>query len=175
MQIQTEESLAERLKREIDQFITFMPRIADTTAEEFDREFQTRLDGINRLSLACPEERPAMMKHFFELSGAEFDKGAVQKQSRYKPLGYAGDYLIIDWTYTQKADSPGVGAAWDQFYHRQDAPTAVRNRKDYLCRLYARLCAERGGGISVLNLASGPPLIMIDNNQLAPLSWPQSA
>src|ERR1051325_8879426 len=102
--MQTEKSLAERLKQEIDRFISFMPRIADTPPEEFDREFQKRLDGINQLSLACPEERAAMMKLFFELSGTEFDKGAVQKQSRYKPFGYAGDYLIIDWTYTQKAD-----------------------------------------------------------------------
>src|ERR1043165_6266263 len=94
--MQTEKSLAERLKNEIDQFITFMPRIADTPAEEFDREFQKRLDGINQLSLACPEMRAAMMKLFFDLSGAEFDKDSVQRQSRYKPFGYAGDYLIID-------------------------------------------------------------------------------
>src|SRR3982751_4747184 len=142
MQTQIEETITERLKKEIDDFIAFMPSVADTPPEVFDREFQTKLDGINRLSLACPQHRPVVMKHFFERSGAEFDKGAVQKQSRYKPFGYAGDYLIIDWTYTQKADSPGVGAEWDRFYHRQDAPSAVRNRKDYFCRLYARMCAE---------------------------------
>jgi hypothetical protein len=133
-----------------------MPSISSTPPSAFDREFNSRLDDINQLSLGCPEERPALMKQFFDLSGEEFDKGIIQRHSRYKPLGYAGDYLIIDWTYTQKADSPGVGAAWDQFYHRQDAPTAVRNRKEFFCSLYTEMCAEREGGISVLNLASGP-------------------
>lgn len=156
MQTHTDQDITASVKRKIDEFVSFMPQIASTPQSAFDREFNARLDDINQSSLDCPEERPALMKQFFDLSGAEFDKGAIQRHSRYKPLGYAGDYLIIDWTYTRKADSPGVGADWDQFYHRQDAPTAVRNRKEYFCSVYAEMCAQREGGVSVLNLASGP-------------------
>jgi extracellular factor (EF) 3-hydroxypalmitic acid methyl ester biosynthesis protein len=145
-----------QLRKEIEDLVRFLPQIVHERPAAFDNEFHSRLEKINNLSLLCPEDRSEVMKYFFDLSGNELEKGRINQRSRRKPLGYAGDYLVIDWTHTQKADSQGVGALWDQFYHRLAAPIAVRNRKKYFCDLFAALCTERPNNISVLNVASGP-------------------
>lgn len=144
------------LKQEMDDFAHFVKLMSQTQSDTDDEEFHSRLERINRLSLTRPEERPLLMKHCFDQCSDGMSNSLIHQRGRLKPLGYAGDYLIIDWIYTHKADSPGLGAYWDGFFHRQAAPIGVRNRKDYFVNLFGTLCKERGRGISVLNLGSGP-------------------
>jgi len=145
-----------QIEKEIEDLVRFLPQIVHEQPAAFDNEFHSRLEKINNLSLLCPENRANVMKYFFELSAKELEQGCINERSRRKPLGYAGDYLVIDWTHIQKADSYGVGALWDQFYHRLAAPTAVRNRKKYFCDLFTSFCKDRPNNVSVLNVASGP-------------------
>jgi 2-polyprenyl-3-methyl-5-hydroxy-6-metoxy-1,4-benzoquinol methylase len=70
-------------------------------------------------------------------------------------LGYAGDYQILDWIYTRKTGENGKGLLWDNLFQKLPAAKAVRNRKDFFCKLFSSICAERGGKISVLDIASG--------------------
>jgi len=80
---------------------------------------------------------------------------SIQGHVLRKPFGYAGDFLIIDKIYTQQC-SDNFGK-WDQYFHRQAAPKAVRNRKDYFKQNMARVLRERKGQpTSLLNIASGP-------------------
>jgi SAM-dependent methyltransferase len=83
--------------------------------------------------------------------GADSLQGLALK----KPRGYAGDYEIIDRIYLHHLSPDPRLVRWDEYYHRQPAPCAVRNRKDYfhaiLDRHHARLDRLR-----VLKIASGP-------------------
>src|SRR5204863_2980 len=58
--------------------------------------------------------------------------------------------------YKKQCNSQGIGAKWDEFFHRFDASQAVRNRKTYFIETICHLIKERKGNLSVLNLASGP-------------------
>lgn len=71
-------------------------------------------------------------------------------------MGYAGDYLVIDWIYTNKTAIDYKGKLWDEFSLRLPGTQAVKNRKDYLCNLLCKLTGEKTDGLSVLNIACGP-------------------
>jgi len=120
----------------------------------FDKRFHEKLDSINKMSLIIPEKRPELMRDFYKC-WENLDIGMMQRHSREKPLGYPGDYLIIDYIYTKKIGSNGMGKLWDEFYHRQAAPQAVRNRKDYFCNIFERLCSEKHDDMIVLDIACG--------------------
>lgn len=74
-----------------------------------------------------------------------------------KKHGYAGDYEIIDKIYTRwHSDNPEF-RTWDQYFHNQTAPQAVRNRKDFFKETLRELAQENTSDcIRVLNMASGP-------------------
>ena len=75
-----------------------------------------------------------------------------------KPHGYAGDYEIIDRIYTRYVSDKPQLSKWDVYAQEHACAYAVRNRVEYLCNLLEEkrnhFCG--GGGIVVLNLASGP-------------------
>jgi hypothetical protein len=72
-----------------------------------------------------------------------------------KPFGYAGDFQMIDWILTNKADSPGTRRLWDQCYQNEHACRAVRRRAMFFNRLVPRMACD-GPTTSVFNLACGP-------------------
>lgn len=147
--------LAESVRHEIEDFARFLPSIAHLPMDEFNTEYHRRLNRISDRSWEYPGERSDIVKAMFDVFDGH-DLGIMQHHSLYKPLGYAGDYLIIDWIYERRADSLGIGGLWDEFYQRQAAPQAVRNRKQYFIDLFGSLCRKTGHGISVLDLACGP-------------------
>ena len=75
-----------------------------------------------------------------------------------KPHGYAGDFEMIDRIYTHWKSSDPALRRWDEYFHSQPAPRAVRNRKAYFHeRLrHAKLRLGDDAEIRVLNLGSGP-------------------
>lgn len=145
-----------QITEEIDSFAKYLPAIEHEETEVFEKNFLEQLELLNDLSQLDLEQRQELMKYCFEVCAEELDKGIIQRQSRNKPLGYPGDHLIIDWIYTNKVASNGAGRLWDEFYHRQAAPQAVRNRKDFFCKALEALCLEKQGRVSVLDIASGP-------------------
>lgn len=144
-----------RLKRELSAFAAALPRIADLPPDEFDRWFYDVLDPLDSLCRSLPLDRRALMEHFSALSAAEFSLGLIQERARRKPLGYAGDYLTIDWMYTRAHAEDGRGRLWDEFYHRQQAAIAVRNRKAYFGEVLRERVQESGRPLRILNLACG--------------------
>jgi len=80
----------------------------------------------------------------------------MQGFSYLKPHGYSGDYEIIDRIYSfWRAPEPSL-ARWDEYFHAQPAPRAVRNRKAYFARLATELHSTHAGGAQVLNVGCGP-------------------
>lgn len=80
----------------------------------------------------------------------------IQGWAFHKPLGYAGDFRIIDKIYTYEESANPQLAKWDQYFHSQKAPQAVRNRQSYLLEQIWQTSHEHPAMSSILNLASGP-------------------
>lgn len=77
-----------------------------------------------------------------------------------KPHGYAGDFEIINAIYNGRvADRPSE-RVWDEYFHSQAAPIAVRNRKSYFQKTVSSSLMAAGKTVvddfRVLNMASGP-------------------
>lgn len=79
----------------------------------------------------------------------------IQGRSRVKPFGYSGDFKIIDYIYTHHVSDDPYCALWDNYFHKQNAPIAVRNRKKYFIELLIKNI-DISKKQKVLNLASGP-------------------
>jgi SAM-dependent methyltransferase len=74
-----------------------------------------------------------------------------------KPHGYSGDFEMIDRIYTfWKSQDPNL-RNWDEYFHAQPAPRAVRNRKGVFHQLLKETEeVSQTAEIRVLDLASGP-------------------
>ncbi|HIJ97327.1 MAG TPA: class I SAM-dependent methyltransferase [Desulfuromonadales bacterium] len=145
----------EQIRSDIREFVSFIPKIADMDNEEFDQESHRRLHIIEHRASEIPEQRDDLMAELFALSAEELEASIMCRHSRTKPLGYAGDHVMIDMIYDRRADSFGRGKLWDEFYHRQAAPQAVRNRKTFFVETFTDLCRTRKAP-SVLDIACGP-------------------
>lgn len=76
-----------------------------------------------------------------------------------KPHGYAGDFEMLEKIYTRQVTDDENLKKWDEYFHRQKAPIAVRNRKTYFINLLRQLGNTKANGrgqIDILNVASGP-------------------
>lgn len=74
-----------------------------------------------------------------------------------KPLGYNGDYLIIEKMYRFHKNTHPNFIKWDEFFHWLPAATAVINRKELAVSLLQKLNQKTGEEYSrVLILGSGP-------------------
>ncbi|WP_165823953.1 class I SAM-dependent methyltransferase [Pseudochryseolinea flava] len=99
-----------------------------------------------------PHELDSLKKCFH----TEFLEETVHGYAYRKPLGYAGDYLLIDKIYTFYKTSHRRYKKWDQYFHALRATQAVRNRKDYFkAQMLATLQTQRSS-MTLLNVASGP-------------------
>ena len=83
------------------------------------------------------------------------DKSVMHRRMRAKPLGYPGDYLLIDWIYTHKTARSRIGRVWDLLFHEYPGVQAVINRKQYLTELINSFLAERMGPVSIMDMGCG--------------------
>ncbi|MEE9437612.1 MAG: class I SAM-dependent methyltransferase [Saprospiraceae bacterium] len=87
--------------------------------------------------------------------GKEFLENTIQGHGLRKPYGYSGDFLMIDKIYTFHKSPIEKYKNWDEYLHRQSAPKAVRNRKDYFKKtIKAKL--NKNQKLNLMNVASGP-------------------
>ena len=81
----------------------------------------------------------------------------MQGFSYLRPHGYSGDYEVIDRIYSFWHASDPQLIRWDQYFHAQTAPRAVRNRKAYFGALVDELDSTSRDHVGqVLNIGSGP-------------------
>lgn len=89
-----------------------------------------------------------------------------------KPLGYAGDPVVIDWIYEGRGGGDGpVGRLFDQCFLDAAPGRAVRNRRRLLVDEIRRAVEAAGGHARITSLASGPAAEVFD--ALAALERPE--
>jgi len=115
-------------------------------AEWFASVSKARTEGL--LSDADMEE----LRRAF---GPVMGDGTMQGRSLLQKYGYVGYFEVIDEIYRCVVSSDTALKSWDEFYHSQDVPKAVRSRKTYLKQLVTDTLAANPQGIEVLHVGSG--------------------
>jgi SAM-dependent methyltransferase len=90
------------------------------------------------------------------LFSSEFLAETIHGHGYCKPMGYAGDFLLIDKIYTYHKTAHRHYKKWDQYFQELDATQAVRNRKSYFKAQMISKLEARQTGLNLLNVASGP-------------------
>ena len=118
--------------------------ILNTIFQQFTAEAQQNLFSEKHLQ--------SIRKAFGEALSPE----TIQGWAYHKPLGYAGDYQIIERIYNYYTASSPELSKWDHFFHAQKAPQAVRNRISFFLDRLWKTKSDQAGPCDILNLASGP-------------------
>lgn len=81
----------------------------------------------------------------------------IMGHSRLKPMGYSGDFLLIERIYQFATSYHAKYKKWDNFSIGLQAAEAVRNRKEYFKDTMLRCIEQRSPyPVHLLNVASGP-------------------
>ncbi len=119
----------------------------------YKKEFFQQIDRIAHLMEESPRKEE-LQEEFFAIC-SDIDSSLLHGRTRKKPLGYAGDFELIDWIYTRKTAPSGRGKLFDQLFHTYEAAVSVRNRKDYFIRKCQELSHQHRGRFEVLDLGCG--------------------
>lgn len=136
-------------------WLDFITRMITQYGPEADDHHNLRIE-IERLGKLLGEQ-PGHTR-YQELMGViapALTPETMQGFAYHKPHGYAGDYEIIDRIYTLHTTENERLKRWDEFFHAQDAPQAVRNRKFFFINTLSQLSRDRKK-LRVLNVGSGP-------------------
>jgi SAM-dependent methyltransferase len=98
------------------------------------------------------EEINALKKLF----NKDFLNETIHGYGYRKPMGYAGDFLLIDKIYTYHKTNHPKFRKWDKYFHSNEATDAVRNRKEYFKKQMLEKLKEKKENLNLLNVASGP-------------------
>ena len=86
----------------------------------------------------------------------EFLANTIHGYVYRKPLGYAGDFALIDMIYTYDSFHHPAYQKWDRYFHYHAATEAVRNRKAFFKTKMLGKLTGRKTPLHLLNVASGP-------------------
>lgn len=97
-----------------------------------------------------------LRKAFRAATGNWAYKSALVRRGFEKPLGYPGDYRMLEQIYDNERISKGLGAYWDGYFLNDPYADAVRNRKDLMRAMISDfLSTTKAQDLRILNLASG--------------------
>ena len=85
-----------------------------------------------------------------------FDRSWLMHRAKFKPKGYPGDYAILTAIYDRLPKSPGIGGYLDLYFLNTQLGRAVPARLRAVREFLIRELGQRGGEVSVLNVACGP-------------------
>ncbi|MEX0289601.1 MAG: methyltransferase domain-containing protein [Flavobacteriaceae bacterium] len=101
----------------------------------------------------------------------EFLQGTLQGRSLTKPCGYSGDYLLLDYIYTNRTSTNPEHKIWDTYFQKQTAARAIRNRKEYFKeQLYRK--ASQMPNLRLLNVVSGSGRELLELYNTLPVNYP---
>ncbi|MDH5762688.1 MAG: class I SAM-dependent methyltransferase [Nitrospinota bacterium] len=123
-----------------------------TDQQNFLNRFVNSLIEFDGLITGLPDEEQ-IRQLFFEKCEI-LDHSPLHHRMRHKPLGYSGDYLLLDWIQTRRISGNGLGQAWDRLFHDYPGAIAVRNRKQVF-RNYLEEFRKLNTKASILDLACG--------------------
>jgi SAM-dependent methyltransferase len=117
--------------------------------------FNELLNGIYEDFLNNTHENERV-KQIYKAFGDAISLETLQGHVLNRPLGYLGDYFIIDSYYEFKPKSKERYIKFDKFGLDMKGGHALRNRKEFLINLMTTLHNNSKDSISILNIASGP-------------------
>jgi len=93
------------------------------------------------------------------IAGPVLEVGTLQHHARFKPHGYAGDYVMLTRICEQSCCSHPLGSLFDKYFLRQAAPEAVRARTEQSATALIAHCLERAEKeYCVASVGSGPAI-----------------
>lgn len=94
----------------------------------------------------------------FEENIYPFFQGAdYPRRAKEKPLGYAGDYEMMNQIYRNSFEGKDMfGKIMHHYTATEISAQSVLFRRPYFCEHYKRVLKERTGDVHILSLASGP-------------------
>ena len=117
----------------------------------------------------------AAVKRFTELVlTPEFMGGKIWRRSYEKPLGYPGDFELMNQVYAWQREG---GSLFDQLLHRLGLEVAecIATRSVMMRQAIGELCLRRGERIAhVTNIGCGPAREVVDYLQMRALPLPDS-
>ena len=132
----------------------------------FQSRFNQEINGIFRDITLYEKQKEAdgdvesikKFKHFFQTKLRKyFSYGESIRWSQKKPMGYAGDYKIIELIYINNPETKGFDRLFDNYFQMSAISIAVRNRKEDFKRLILQEIQSVGKKpIRFLSLACGP-------------------
>ncbi|MBN2414635.1 methyltransferase domain-containing protein [bacterium] len=143
----------EPIYAEFRAFQELLHQVRESDPQEYKERFFTQIDRIAS-ALGTSPRKDELKDEFFRLC-SDIDTSIMHGRTRNKPLGYAGDYLLIDWIYTEKTADNGTGRLFDQLFHSYEAAESVRNRKEYFKKKCDELAHCAGDRFDVLDLGCG--------------------
>lgn len=94
--------------------------------------------------------------NFRKLIGSWVYKSVIMKRAFEKPLGYPGDYKMLDIFYDNKPISNNIGMYFDKYFLKSPYAVAIRIRKDRLKEMLLDFISQaKSGKIDILNIACG--------------------
>lgn len=142
--------LAAREREAVDQLSPVVVPVLNSVFERFERQYR-RLTPEE-----CPEHRSYVQRHLHPLVLC----APFAYRSYVKPLGYAGDYEMVDMMLRDPREGASLFAkVFNVWLLQQDSAAAHRNRIEYLTRKLVETTApaERvGRRARILNLGCGP-------------------
>jgi len=143
-------ALAAREREAVDQLSPVVVPVLNAVFERFEREYR-RLAPEQ-----CPEHRSYVQRHLHPLVLC----APFAYRSYVKPLGYAGDYEMVDMMLRDPREGASLFAkVFNVWLLQQDSAAAHRNRIEYLTRKLvetAAAAARAGRRARILNLGCGP-------------------
>ncbi len=150
--------------RYINEITEIIRRLAGK--KEYSVEAENELDKLNtdillkgyRLEGLIPDKKimQKIKDNFRKLTGALIYKSVIVKRAYEKPLGYSGDYKMLEIVYENKPISDGVGVYFDNNFLKSPYAVAVRIRKDMMRDMLLDMINRSDKEIfRVLNIACG--------------------
>jgi extracellular factor (EF) 3-hydroxypalmitic acid methyl ester biosynthesis protein len=137
----------------MQRFARFISDIDRDNLAGYKTQFFNQIDEFAE-SIKDAPDRKELEDRFYEICG-QLKTSVMHERCRAKPLGYAGDYLVIDWIYNHKTARSGKGKVFDEMFQNYEAARAVRNRKQY----FIDKCATMVNGqprFDLLDVGCGP-------------------
>lgn len=159
LSLRTKIKLYQKRAHEIKSYLSQHPR----EWSRFQREFNLEMDNIFRDILDFEKSNGAesqkvkkFKKFFIKKFRPVFMNGIYGPWSITKPLGYPGDYKIIDDIYQNSPPTLGFDRLFDNYFMMSAISTAVRNRKEDFKRLLLDFINNNDQRVRIMDLASGP-------------------
>ena len=157
----TKIKLYKKRAQEVERYLEKNPK----DWSKFQEEFNSAVDAIFRdimefekenLAKGRPEKVVKLKNLFINRIRRLFMRKDYSDWSIRKPLGYAGDYKIIDDIYLDKPKTTGFDRLFDNYYQRSSICIGVRNRKEDIKKYVSCFVNSRlKDSLRIMNLASG--------------------